>query len=107
MKKLLLRFLRRFYNPNLDYAETEIKKWQEQFVKFIILIILNGILGLLVIVSIIHLLKGVGPGFWYILNIFEVGIIFWFMGGNLALGILVGHLITPEKKDEPNLAGYY
>jgi len=79
MKKLLLKFLRRFYNPNLDYVETQIKKWQDQFVKFLVLIILNGMFGLLAIVSIVHLLKGVGPGFWYILNIFEIGIVLMFI----------------------------
>ncbi len=81
MRKLLLKFLRRFYNPNLAYVEIQIKKWQDEFVRAIVLLILNGIIVLLAIVSIIHLIRGVGPGFWYIINIFEIGITFYFIKG--------------------------
>ena len=81
MEKLLLKFIRRFYKPNLDYTDSLIKEWVNISVRFFIAILVNGItfwLVLLSLMSIFPLTVNLGPGVWNILNIFQLGLILWF-----------------------------
>ena len=82
MKKLVLKFIRRFYNQDLTYADKFIEERKVGTVTFTIDIILNGIIGLLVILSVVSLTPAtwpkVGPGFWYVLNVFQIGLVLWF-----------------------------
>jgi len=85
MKKLLLRFITRFYDSKVNYIEDVdklIKKWTKSLVQFIIAIILEGIMFWLVLLSLISIFPidwiHLGPGAWNLLNIIQLGLISWF-----------------------------
>jgi len=87
MKKLLLKFLRRFYNPHLQYADIQIKEWQNAFVKFIVDLVFNGFMWWITALAIISIFGvtwfNLGPGLWHILNIIQFGLISWFFKGTI------------------------
>ena len=85
MKKLLLRFVKRFYNPNLQYTDDIdrlIESWKKYFVQTFLTIIFNGFfiwLVLMSFISLFHTRSPLGPGFWHLLNILELGLLAWFI----------------------------
>ena len=85
MGNVLLNFTRKYYDSNLDYTDKLVRQWKKSFVVFTIDVFANGFMGWLVALAFIALsgLKYpiLGPGAWHILNIFEIGLIFWFIKG--------------------------
>jgi len=85
MKKLLLKFVRRFYDPNLAYVDRLIDEWVNKFVRFFIYVIFNGFMVWLVFVALKSLIPLnwpiLGPGVWHLLNILQLGLISWFLKG--------------------------
>ena len=88
MKKLLLKFIRKFYNEDMTYVEPLVKKWKKQFMQFFMSIFFNGLLFWLFLMAIIRVFPDVskiiqlGPGFSHILSIFYLGMILWFISKN-------------------------
>ncbi len=82
MKKHLLKFVRKYYQTDLRYADDLLRKWEKVIVRAIIDVFLNGIVVWLVFLSILTMfpLKYpiLGPGAWHILNIFQLGLLSWF-----------------------------
>ncbi len=85
MKKLLLKFVRRFYDSNLTYADKLIEEWEKKSVRFIIDIIINGFVFYLVLVGLstvfVRLSDKIylGKEYWEVpLIILLLGIIIWF-----------------------------
>ena len=87
MKKLLLKFVRRFFNPDLAYTDALTKQWVDGLVRLIVDIIFYGFVGWLFILSILSIFPinwiNIGPGAWHLLNIFQIGFILWFLKGTL------------------------
>ena len=85
MGNVLLNFTRKYYDADLTYSNKLTEQWKKSTVLFIIDVLANGFMGWLVALAFIAL-SGLsypilGPGAWHILNIFEIGLIFWFIKG--------------------------
>ncbi len=85
MKKVLLKFVRRFYNPNLTYADKLLEEWEKKSVRFIIDIIINGLVFYLVLIGLSTVFIGLsdkiylGKTYWEIpLIIILLGVTIWF-----------------------------
>ena len=85
MKNVLLNFTRKYYDPNLTYTDKLLEQWKKSAVVFVIDVFTNGLMGWLVALAFISLsglsYPRLGPGAWHLLNIFEIGLIFWFIKG--------------------------
>jgi len=71
-KKLLFKFLKHFYNPNLTYINPEIDRVVKKAVPFTIDILLNGIIGyffLFGLILIFNINIFLGEEYWQILYI--------------------------------------
>ena len=85
MGKLLLNFVRTYYNPNLNYTSELIKEWNKKIVKFIIAILFNGFFFWLVLIGLrthfpfLRPYIFVGEGFWHLLSIPTLGLIVWYL----------------------------
>ena len=85
MKKLLLKFIRTYYNPNEQYIEPLIKKWNKALVTWFMYVFVNGLIGYLVLSGIVFIFPKtnayifVGSEYWHILVIIIYsGLIIWF-----------------------------
>ena len=72
-KKLLFKFLKKFYNPDLMYIDTEIDGYLIKVVQFIIDILINGFIAYLFLLGLI-LIFGVtgiflGSEYWHFVYI--------------------------------------
>ena len=85
IKPQILKFVRYFYDSNLMYADQAIEKWFKGFVLLVVEIITNGVIFWLVLLSmsVIFQIDGIrlGPGFFHLLNILQLGLILWFFEG--------------------------
>ena len=80
-KNSFLNFIRYFYDPNFQYVDSLFKELNKKIVRFVLNIALTGLVGWLVILSILQLTPAtwpiLGPGVRHILNIFQIGLIVW------------------------------
>ena len=69
-KKLLFKFLKRFYNPNLTYINPEIKGFVDKAVPFTIDILINGFIGYFFLLGLILIFNvpgiNLGTEYWHI-----------------------------------------
>lgn len=83
MKKLLFKFVKRYYQPNLGYVDELLKQWELQLVHFVVELILYGFIVWLVILSITSIIPiswiKLGPHTWHLLNIIQLGLLSWFL----------------------------
>ena len=87
-KIILVNFVRRYYNPKLDYAGTLIKDWNTSLVTFVIDVLYNGFVtylaltGLLLIFPQTNQWIYLGDKFWHFpYIIILLGILTWFVKG--------------------------
>ena len=85
VKKYLLMFVRRFYNPELTYADALIKEWVDLLVKWIVDILFNGFIGYLALFGLTFLFPALGTviflgdKFWHFpFAVILIGITSWF-----------------------------
>ena len=85
LKKLLIDFTRRYYNPNATYANTILVDWEKKLVRFIVLILVNGFILFLsfyallwVFPTISWIYIGSSP-FQYLLAVVYLGLISCFL----------------------------
>ena len=82
MKKLILKFVRRFYDENFNYVDELIKEWITSIVKFITFLFFEGFMFWLVLLALTSVFPldwiNLGPGAWHLLNILQLGLILWF-----------------------------
>ncbi len=86
VKKLLLKFIRRFYNPELKYIDKLIEEWLKNLVQFIVWIVFHGIMAYLALSGLIFVIPALshyfflGSSYWHIpIVVFYLGIMFWFI----------------------------
>ncbi len=88
LKYYILLFVRRFYNPNLQYADTIITKWINSFVTFFLDISLHGVVFYLTILSFIYIFPWsanyvhLGTRYWIPVSIYALGLVYWFVTEN-------------------------
>jgi len=85
VKKLLLKFVRKFYNPDLQYIDALIEDWQKKSVQFIVWIVFNGIVfylflfGLILIIPLLSNYIFLGSSYWIPIIVLFLGIMLWFV----------------------------
>jgi len=85
LRNSFLNFVRYFYDENLTYPETIIKKWVKVFIPFIITIFLTGLVFYLTLLGIAFIFPKtisyifLGTTYWQIpIVILYLGLIRWF-----------------------------
>ena len=81
LKNSLLSFVRYFYDDKIGYIDNLIEQWIKSSVRFILDILLNGFMFWLVLIALISIFSvkvDLGPGYWHLLQIFQLGIIIVF-----------------------------
>ena len=83
-KLYLIKFIRRYYNPDEKYASAIILQAENKFVKFLVDIFFNGVILYIALSGLIftfpRLLNWIylGSEYWHIpLSIFYLGLIYW------------------------------
>ena len=84
VKKLILSFVRRFYNPNLQYADSIINEWINGLVKFFIDIFVNGFMLYICFFSFLWIFPklnnyiNIGTEFWHFpITLVSFGLVSW------------------------------
>lgn len=77
IKKYILRFIRRFYQPELDYIEKVVEKWINSFVIGIIDILLNGFVLWLSFIGILRIYSFFVHQDFRLTDIFYYGVVLW------------------------------
>ncbi|MAF50781.1 MAG: hypothetical protein CMH64_01690 [Nanoarchaeota archaeon] len=85
IKPQILKFVRYFYDSNLNYADQAIEKWFKAYIVLFVEIATNGLVFWLVLLSLTSIFNidgiNLGPGAWHLLNILQLGLILWFIEG--------------------------
>ena len=85
IKPQLLKFVRYFYDKDVQYVDHIIQKWFKAYVSLIVEITTNGFVFWLVLLSLTSIFPitwiSLGPGAWHLLNILQLGLILWFFEG--------------------------
>ena len=86
LKKYLLMFVRRFYQPELTYIDKLFKEWVDGMVRWWIDIIFNGFIGYLALFCLTYLFPvlrtkvSFGDNLWQLpFTIILIGIVLWFL----------------------------
>ena len=86
IKTLILKFIRRFYQPELTYTDKLIKQWVDNLIRWFIDILFNGFVGYLALFGLTYLFPALnnkiflGDNLFYLpFTIVLIGIVSWFV----------------------------
>lgn len=86
VKNTILMFVRRFYQPEITYADKLIKQWVDSFVRIFVDVVINGFIGYLFLFGLLYLFPYfsnkifLGDRFWHFpFAVILIGIVTWFM----------------------------
>ena len=86
IKLFIVAFGRKYFNPDLKYADPLIKQWKQTFVHFLVFVLFNGIVFYISLTAIVYVFPSLSKYiflgnnvFQVILAIFSLGMAAWFL----------------------------